>query len=197
MGRNIIRKKKRETSKFTITLDFKLESHREGSATYFREYLRDYKKWVDENKKPDGSDYDIYKDGLKIYTTIDSRMQHAEEAVSAHMANLQEEFFIQAKNKKRSICRHLRQRNAAHFDQCNESIKPMVCLKSADKSDEEIIKSFSVKQNDRIYMERRKDTIMTPMDSIRYYKHFLQSGLMAMEPQTGNIKAWVGGIDYV
>jgi penicillin-binding protein 1A len=69
-------------------------------------------------------------------------------------------------------------------------------LKSADKSDEEIIKSFSVKQNDRIYMERRKDTIMTPMDSIRYYKHFLQSGLMAMEPQTGNIKAWVGGIDY-
>jgi penicillin-binding protein 1A len=96
--RKLLRKKKRD-SKFTITLDFKLESHREGSATYFREYLRDYmKKWVDENKKPDGSDYDIYKDGLKIYTTIDSRMQlHAEEAVSAHMANLQEEFFIQAK----------------------------------------------------------------------------------------------------
>jgi penicillin-binding protein 1A len=65
---NIITEKKKRDSKFTITLDFKLESHR-GSATYFREYLRDYmKKWVDENKKPDGSDYDIYKDGLKIYT---------------------------------------------------------------------------------------------------------------------------------
>jgi penicillin-binding protein 1A len=102
------------------------------------------KKWVDENKKPDGSDYDIYKDGLKIYTTIDSRMQlHAEEAVSAHMANLQEEFL--GKRIKTLHCRHLRQRNATHFDQCNESIKPMVCLKSADKSDEEIIKSFSVK----------------------------------------------------
>jgi penicillin-binding protein 1A len=68
-------------------------------------------------------------------------------------------------------------------------------LKSADKSDEEIIKSFSVKQNDRIYMERRKGHYYDSMDSIRYY-HFLQSGLMAMEPQTGNIKAWVGGIDY-
>jgi penicillin-binding protein 1A len=72
----------------------------------------------------------------------------------------------------------------------------MVCLKSADKSDEEIIKSFSVKQNDRVYMERRKGHYYDSMDSIRYYKHFLQSGLMAMEPQTGNIKAWVGGIDY-
>jgi penicillin-binding protein 1A len=98
---NIITEKKRETQSLPITLDFKLESHREGSATYFREYLRDYmKKWVDENKKPDGSDYDIYKDGLKIYTTIDSRMQlHAEEAVSAHMANLQEEFLFRQKNK--------------------------------------------------------------------------------------------------
>ena len=85
-----------------ITLNFKLESHREGTATYFREYLRDYmKKWVEENKKPDGSDYDIYKDGLKIYTTIDSRMQaYAEEAVAAHMANMQEEFFIQSKDNK-------------------------------------------------------------------------------------------------
>jgi penicillin-binding protein 1A len=131
MAKGLLRKKKKETQSLPITLDFKLESHREGSATYFREYLRDYmKKWVDENKKPDGSDYDIYKDGLKIYTTIDSRMQlHAEEAVSAHMANLQEEFLFRQKRIKRSICRHLRQRNAAHFDQCNESIKPMVCFK--------------------------------------------------------------------
>jgi len=85
-----------------IVLHFKLESHREGTATYFREYLRDYmKKWAEENKKPDGSDYNVYKDGLKIYTTIDSRMQlHAEEAVEKHMANLQEQFFIEAKTNK-------------------------------------------------------------------------------------------------
>jgi penicillin-binding protein 1A len=68
-------------------------------------------------------------------------------------------------------------------------------LKSADKSDEEIIKSFSVKKMTVFTWKGEKDTIMTPMDSIRYYKHFLQSGLMAMEPQTGNIKAWVGGIE--
>jgi hypothetical protein len=97
-----------------------------------------------------------------------------------------EEFL--AKKEKTLICRHLRQRNATHFDQCNESIKPMVCLKSADKAIE-IIKSFSVKQNDRVLHERRKGHYYDSMDSIRYYKHFLQSGLMAMEPQTGNIKA--------
>jgi penicillin-binding protein 1A len=143
------------------------------------------KKWVDE--EADGSDYDIYKDGLKIYTTIDSRMQlHAEEAVSAHMANLQEEFLFRQKIK-RSIC-SISDKETQRILTNVKSIKPMVCLKSADKSDEEIIKSFSVKQNDRIYMERRKGHYYDSMDSIRYYKHFLQSGLMAMEPQTGNIK---------
>jgi penicillin-binding protein 1A len=104
------------------------------------------------------------------------------------------EFFLFRQKNKTLV--GISDKETAHFDQCNESIKPMVCLKSADKSDEEIIKSFSVKQNDRIYMERRKGHYYDSMDSIRYYKHFLQSGLMAMEPQTGNIKAWVGGIDY-
>jgi penicillin-binding protein 1A len=103
------------------------------------------------------------------------------------MANLQEEFLFRQKRIKRSICRHLRQRNAAHFDQCNESIKPMVCLKSADKSDEEIIKSFSVKTKWPYLHGKEKGHYYDSMDSIRYYKHFLQSGLMAMEPQTGNI----------
>jgi penicillin-binding protein 1A len=92
---NIITEKERETQSLPYSFDFKLESHREGSATYFREYLRYMKKWVDENK----SDYDIYKDGLKIYTTIDSRMQlHAEEAVSAHMAIFRN-FLFRQKNK--------------------------------------------------------------------------------------------------
>ena len=199
-GDMITEKEKERLQSLPITLHFKLESHREGTATYFREYLRDYmKKWVDENKKPDGSDYDIYKDGLKIYTTIDSRMQlHAEEAVSAHMANLQEEFFIQAKNNKNAPFVGISDKETQRIlTQAMKSSNRWAILKSAEKTDEEIIQSFNVKTKMTVFTWKgEKDTIMTPMDSIRYYKHFLQSGLMAMEPQTGNIKAWVGGINY-
>lgn len=183
-----------------ISLNFKLESHREGTATYFREYLRDYmKKWAEDNKKADGSDYDIYKDGLKIYTTIDSRMQlHAEAAVSAHLANLQEEFFIQAKKNKNAPFVNISDKETQRIlTQAIKSSNRWSVLKSMDKTDEEIIKSFDVKTKMTVFTWKgEKDTTMTPMDSIRYYKHFLQSGLMAMEPQTGSIKAWVGGINY-
>jgi penicillin-binding protein 1A len=183
-----------------IKLNFKLETHKDGTATYFREYLRDYmKKWVEENKKPDGSDYDIYKDGLKIYTTIDSRMQlHAEEAVKAHMANLQEEFFNQSKDNKNAPFVNISAVETQKIiNQAMKSSNRWSVMKSMDKTDDEIIKSFSEKTKMKVFTWKgERDTIMTPLDSIRYYKHFLQSGLMAMEPQTGNIKAWVGGINY-
>ncbi|MBW4361209.1 penicillin-binding protein 1A [Flavobacterium taihuense] len=183
-----------------ITLHFKLESHREGTATYFREYLRDYmKKWVEENKKPDGSDYDIYKDGLKIYTTIDSRMQaYAEEAVAAHMANMQEEFFDQAKGNKNAPFVNISEAETQRIiNQAMKSSNRWTALKEQDKSDEEIIKTFSEKTKMTVFTWKgERDTIMTPLDSIRYYKHFLQAGVMSMEPQTGNIKVWVGGINY-
>ncbi|MDG2432352.1 transglycosylase domain-containing protein [Flavobacterium sp.] len=183
-----------------IKLKFKLESHREGTATYFREYLRDYmKKWAEENKKPDGSDYDIYKDGLKIYTTIDSRMQlHAEEAVKAHIANLQEEFFIQSKTNKNAPFVNISDAETQRIlKQAMKSSNRWNVMKGMDKTDEEIIASFNQKVKMTVFTWKgEKDTTMTPMDSIRYYKSFLQSGLMAMEPQTGNIKAWVGGINY-
>ena len=183
-----------------ITLHFKLESHREGTATYFREYLRDYmKKWVAENKKADGSDYDIYKDGLKIYTTIDSRMQlHAEEAVEKHMANLQQQFFIEAKTNKNAPFVNISDTETQRIlKQAMKASNRWTVMKSMDKSDEEIIASFNQKVNMTVFTWKgERDTIMTPLDSIRYYKHFLQSGLMAMEPQTGAIKAWVGGINY-
>ncbi|NDP27005.1 MAG: penicillin-binding protein [Flavobacterium sp.] len=183
-----------------ITLHFKLESHREGTATYFREYLRDYmKKWVEENKKADGSDYNIYKDGLKIYTTIDSRMQlHAEEAVEKHMANLQEQFFIEAKTNKNAPFVNISQAETDRImKQAMKASYRWTVMTELDKSEEEIEASFSQKTKMKVFTWKgEKDTIMTPMDSIRYYKHFLQSGLMAMEPQTGNIKAWVGGINY-
>ncbi len=183
-----------------IKLNFKLESHKEGTATYFREYLRDYlKKWAEDNKKPDGSDYDVYKDGLKIYTTIDSRMQlHAEEAVTAHMKNLQEEFFIQCKGNKNAPFVNITEAETQKiFSQAMKNSTRWDILKAQDKSDEEIIASFKVKTKMKIFTWKgERDTIMTPLDSIRYFKHFLQSGLMAMDPQTGSIKAWVGGINY-
>ena len=183
-----------------IALKFKLESHREGTATYFREYLRDYmKKWVAENKKPDGSDYDIYKDGLKIYTTIDSRMQlHAEEAVSEHMKNLQQQFFIEMKTNKNAPFVNITQAETDRIMmQAMKNSTRWALMKEMDKSDEDIIASFKVKTKMRVFTWKgERDTVMTPLDSIRYFKHFLQSGLMAMEPQTGNIKAWVGGINY-
>ncbi|MFE3871401.1 penicillin-binding protein 1A [Flavobacterium sp. ZS1P70] len=199
-GNIITEDQKVKLQSLPITLHFKLETHKEGTATYFREYLRDYlKKWAEENKKPDGSDYDVYKDGLKIYTTIDSRMQlHAEEAVAAHMANLQEEFFIQSKGNKNAPFVNISTKETQRIlNQAMKSSHRWEVMKSQDKSDEEIIKSFDEKTKMTVFSWKgERDTIMTPMDSIRYYKHFLQSGLMAMEPQTGNIKAWVGGINY-
>ena len=191
---------KEKLQSLPIKLNFKLETHKDGTATYFREYLRDYmKKWTEKNKKPDGSDYDIYKDGLKIYTTIDSRMQlHAEEAVTAHMANLQEEFFKQSKDNKNAPFVNISSAETQKIiNQAMKSSNRWAVMKSMDKSEEEIIKSFSEKTKMTVFSWKgEKDTIMTPLDSIRYYKHFLQSGLMAMEPQTGNVKAWVGGINY-
>ncbi|BDB54180.1 penicillin-binding protein 1A [Flavobacterium ammoniigenes] len=191
---------KLQLQRLPIKLNFKLESHKDGTATYFREYLREYmKKWVEENKKPDGSDYNIYKDGLRIYTTIDSRMQlYAEEAVEAHMANLQEEFFEQAKENKNAPFVNISQAETDRI--LKKAMKASArwnIMESNDKSEEEIIASFKQKTKMKVFTWKgERDTIMTPLDSIRYYKHFLQSGLMAMEPQTGNIKAWVGGINY-
>ena len=183
-----------------IVLHFHPESHKEGTATYFREYLREYmKNWAKENKKPDGSDWDIYSDGLKIYTTIDSKIQeHAEEAVQAHMKNLQKEFFAQQKdNKNAPFLKITPEETSRIMDKAMKSSERWRIMKEDDKSEEEIIASFGVKTKMKIFSWKGEiDTLMTPTDSIRYYKHFLQAGVMSMEPKTGHIKAWVGGIDY-
>lgn len=196
----ITKSQKEQLQQLPIKLNFKLESHKGGTATYFREYLREYlKKWMEENKKADGSDYNIYKDGLKIYTTIDSRMQlHAEEAVEKHMANLQEQFFIEAKTNKNAPFVNISEAETQRIlKQAMKASYRWTVLAEQDKSEDEIIASFSQKAKMKVFTWKgERDTIMTPLDSIRYYKHFLQSGLMAMEPQTGSIKAWVGGINY-
>ncbi|HWR94088.1 MAG TPA: PBP1A family penicillin-binding protein [Flavobacterium sp.] len=191
---------KEKLEKEPIVLNFHPESHNDGIATYFREYLRDFmKKWLQDNKKPDGSDYDIYRDGLKIHTTIDSRMQaYAEEAVTDHLKNLQQELDDQHKKSKNPPFVNLSDEETnilmMRAMKASDRWKEM---KAQDKSDEEIIKSFSVKTNMKVFTWKgERDTIMTPTDSIKYYKGFLQSGMMAMEPNTGHIKAWVGGINY-
>ena len=196
----ITQSQKESLSNLPIKLDFKLQTHKEGIATYFREYLREYmKKWVKENKKPNGEDYDIYTDGLKIYTTIDSKMQeHAEEAVQAHMKNLQQEFFHQQKDNKNAPFINITdaETNRIMTNAMKNSERWRV-MKDLDKTEEEIIASFDVKTKMKIFSWKGEiDTLMTPKDSIRYYKHFLQAGLMSLEPQTGHIKAWVGGINY-
>lgn len=184
-----------------IVLKFTPESHIEGSATYFREYLRDFmKKWVKENPKKDGDgEYDIYRDGLKIYTTIDSRMQqYAEEAASEHLANLQGEFnkrqkdnpnapFIGITPAETKLIMERSMKNSERWRIMNEK----------GFEENKIVKSFEVPTKMKIFTWKgEKDTLMTPRDSILYYKHFLQTGMMAMEPQTGHVKAWVGGINY-
>lgn len=184
-----------------IVLKFTPESHIEGSATYFREYLRDFmKKWVKENPKKDGDgEYDIYRDGLKIYTTIDSRMQqYAEEAATEHLANLQGEFnkrqkdnpnapFIGITPAETKLIMERSMKNSERWRIMNE--------KGFDES--KIVKSFEVPTKMKVFTWKgEKDTLLTPRDSILYYKHFLQTGMMAMEPQTGHVKAWVGGINY-
>ena len=183
-----------------IVLHFHPESHKEGTATYFREFLREYmKNWAKENKKPDGSDWDIYSDGLKIYTTIDSKIQeHAEEAVQAHMKNLQKEFFAQQKDNKNAPFLNITPEETTRImDKAMKSSERWRIMKEDDKSEEEIIASFGIKTKMKIFSWKGEiDTLMTPTDSIRYYKHFLQAGVMSMEPKTGHIKAWVGGIDY-
>ena len=183
-----------------IVLHFHPESHKEGTATYFREFLREYmKNWAKENKKPDGSDYDIYSDGLKIYTTIDSKIQeHAEEAVQAHMKNLQKQFFEEQKdNKNAPFLKITPEETKRIMDKAMRSSERWRVMKDLDKTEDEIIASFDIKTKMKVFSWNGEiDTLMTPIDSIRYYKHFLQTGLMSMEPQTGHIKAWVGGIDY-
>lgn len=186
--------------KMDLGLNIHRESHKEGLAPYFREYLREYlQKWIDKNPKEDGTKYDLYTDGLKIFVSIDSRMQqYAEEAVKEHMANLQEAFFIEQKNNKTapftSLTKEEVEKTIERAMRVSERWRKM---KEAGISESEIIKSFSKKAEMSVFSWKGEiDTIMTPRDSILYYKHFLRTGFMALEPQTGLVKAWVGGIDY-
>jgi penicillin-binding protein 1A len=185
-----------------LKLSFHPEDHNEGLAPYFREYLRDVflKKWCAENRKPDGRKYDVYRDGLKIYTTIDSRMQrYAEEAVSEHLPVLQAQFEKELKKKRNApfAWNVNKEEIASILRQGMKRSERYRVLKKAGMTEPEIAENFEKKIDMTIFTWKgQKDTLMSPKDSIRYYKGFLQSGFMSMEPQTGYVKAWVGGINH-
>ncbi|RMZ51509.1 penicillin-binding protein [Flavobacteriaceae bacterium PRS1] len=191
--------------KLDLGLRYTPQSHRDGTATYFRAYLQGFmRKWVNDkaNRKPDGSKYSIYSDGLKIYTTIDTRMQkHAEEAVALHMPRLQAEFFHQNTAKRNPTAPFLELTYGAIDTLLRRSIRQSERWRHMKYDlkipDEKILSSFNKPIKMSVFSwEGDIDTIMTPMDSMRYYKSFLRTGMMSMEPQTGHVKAWVGGVNY-
>jgi penicillin-binding protein 1A len=183
-----------------LNLNYTAQGHDEGIATYFREYARSFMSgWINENPKPDGSKYNIYSDGLKVFTTIDKRMQtYAEEAMDEHIMRLQKEFDAQNVTNKTAPFRDITPEETEHI--INSAMRRSDRwreLTKQGKGKEEIIESFSKKTKMRIFSWSGDiDTIMTPIDSIRYYKSILQASMMSMTPQTGEVKAWVGGINY-
>lgn len=215
-----------------LTLNFHRIDHKDGEATYFREFLRQYMMaempkrsdypewnknqyvidstawqndplygWCNKNTNKEGRHYNVYTDGLKIFTTIDSRMQrYAEEAVYGHVARfLQPEF-----NKENS-----QKPNAPFTDQLTtEQVRSIInrairqsdryrAMRAAGASDGDIRRSFHTPTDMTIFTYHGDvDTVMTPLDSIRYYKSFLRAGFMSMNPTTGAVKAYVGGLDF-
>ena len=191
-----------------LELNYSPESHREGIATYFRAYLQDFmKKWVNDenNRKPDGRKYNIYQDGLKVYTTIDSRMQiYAEAAVKQHMPRLQAEFDHQNTPDRNPTAPFLeldREEIDLLMNRGMRRSERWRVMKNNGRTEDEIIKSFDEPVEMSVFkwkdgLASEVDTIMTPLDSMRYYKSFLRPAMMSMDPQTGHVKAWVGGMDY-
>jgi len=216
--------------KLPIEVDFRVEDHNTGLATYLREYIRKIMRkpepdkakyvreysyeddlwewdnnplygWCDKNKKPDGTRYDIYKDGLKIYTTINSRMQqYAEEALTEHLSReVQPDFYRRAKGFK----------NPPYSDDLTRKEVDEIMMTSIERTDryyamklagipeDSIMLAFNTPVKMRVFSWKGdRDTIMSPLDSLRYYKFFIRSSFLVEDPHTGYVKAYVGGPDF-
>ena len=214
-----------------LKLKYNRVDHKEGLATYFREYLRgvltakkpdkanyrgwqmqqyyedslDWENnplfgWCNKNVKKDGKNYNLYTDGLKIYTTIDSRMQqYAEEAVTEHLTELQGYFFKEKKGARKApyTFRLTQEQVDEILGRAMRQSDRYRLMKKAGASEEEIKEAFNTPEEMSVFSWNGEvDTIMTPMDSIRYYKFFLRAGFMSMDPHTGYVKAYVGGPNY-
>ncbi|WP_298740112.1 transglycosylase domain-containing protein [uncultured Chitinophaga sp.] len=185
-----------------IVLRYNKIDHNKGPAPYFREVLRDeLKAWCKDHKKADGSEYNLYRDGLKIYTTINPRMQlYAEEAVSKHLKDLQKVFSAQNNIKTGSAWKPWQK----YLDRYVKESERYRSMKEDEASDAEIQKAFKTPTKMKVFAWRSLmdpalneiDTVMTPLDSIKYMRAVLQAGFMAMDPESGEVKAWVGGPDF-
>ena len=217
-----------------LKLDFHRIDHKDGTATYFREFLRLYMMakrpdrndesrypswnqnqyvydsiawetdplygWCNKNRKRDGEPYNLYADGLKVYTTIDSRMQQfAEQAMYDHVAHyLQPQFEKENRGKPNAPYSNLSAKQVASIlNRSKTQSERYRVMRQAGCSDEEIDEAFNTKVHMTVFTYHGDvDTLMSPMDSIRYYKKFLRSGMMSMDPKTGAVKAYVGGLNY-
>jgi penicillin-binding protein 1A len=183
-----------------IDLKYKKMDENAGIGPYFRDVLRDeVKKWCKENKNPKtGNPYEIYKDGLKIYTTINPRMQeYAEIAVFRHMQKLQKVFSNQSNIKSGAVWESKEGKRV--LENAMKQSDRWKNLKEDELSEDEIRASFKQKVPMKVFawnQKREKDTVMTPLDSIKYHKIMLQTGFLVVDPYNGEVKAWVGGIDH-
>jgi penicillin-binding protein 1A len=183
-----------------IQLNYQKMDESAGIAPYFRDVLRDdIKKWCKENKNPKtGKPYDIYKDGLKVFTTINPRMQeYAEIAVFRHMQNLQKVFSSQKNIKDGTVWKS--KDGQAVLENAVKKSDRWKNLEEDGLTEKEIRKTFNQKVPMKVFAwnnKREKDTIMTPLDSIKYHKTMMQASFLAIDPLTGEIKAWVGGINF-
>ena len=180
-------------AKKPITLDYKKITHNSGIATYFREQLRQkLESWCEEHAKPDGSQYNLYTDGLKIYTTIDSRLQkYAEDAMRSHMKALQAIF------KDHWAGREPWADNKDILQQAILNSARYKSLEKSGKSEREIMDIMKKSVPMKVYdWSGEKETNLSPIDSIKHYLGFLQTGTLAMNPDNGDVKVWVGGINY-
>lgn len=180
-----------------IRLNYKKIDENNGMAPYFLDVIREeLKKWCKENENSDGDNYDLYADGLKIYTTINPRMQlYAEEAVARHMPVLQRVLSSQRSVKTDAVWKG----HQNVLDAAMKNSDRWRAMKAEGLSDDEIKKAFKKKTQMRVFAwnsKREKDTLMTPMDSIKYHREMLQTAFMVQDPMTGQVKAWVGGIDF-
>jgi penicillin-binding protein 1A len=186
-----------DIKKNPIKLNYKKLDQNNGIAPYFLEVVRDeVKKWASEHEKPDGDNYDIYEDGLRIYTTINPRMQlYAEEAVARNIPSLQKALTAQKSLKTDAVWKG----HENVIEAAMKSSDRWKSLKEDGMSDDDIRKNFKKKVAMKVFAwnaNREKDTVMSPLDSIRYSREMLQTAFMVMDPLTGQVKAWVGGIDF-
>lgn len=188
-----------------LVTDYNYTDHNRGMATYFRSYLAQWmKQWTKTYEAETGVKYNIYDDGLRIYTTIDSRMQrYAESAVESHMKDLQKQFFDETKRRRRDPWYKENEQGDSEYD----PTYPERMMKRTPRY--RSLRDKYGKKKDSIDHYLNKpipmtifsyngdiDTVMSPMDSLKYYKQILHTGFMSFEPQTGHIKAWVGGINH-